>query len=161
MSRLICYLARPTCVNKSLNKSGWIMSSGFGGDSIKVELTDWSFWLLPGPLGGWQKEISFCMQNLWKKVFQQRGSFKVWKFNDIMLIYCLLRLVPLKMFKVRKVAKIRNQYNQVPHLTQNTTYERDKNTIKHHKREPIGQPFPSRWPQGSNEQTRKHDKHKT
>ena len=24
-----------------------------------------------------------------------------------------------------------------------------------------GQPFPSVWPQGSNEQTRQHDKHKT
>ena len=31
-----------------------------------------------------------------------------------------------------------------------------QSTIKHHKQEPIGQPFPSRWPQGSNEQTRKH-----
>ena len=26
---------------------------------------------------------------------------------------------------------------------QNTTWESDKNTIKHHKREPRGQPFPS------------------
>ena len=32
---------------------------------------------------------------------------------------------------------------------------------KHHKQEPRGQPFPSRRPQGSNEQTWKHDKHKT
>ena len=46
--------------------------------------------------------------------------------------------------KVRKAAKIRNRYNQVPRLTQDTTWERDKNTIKHHKREPIGQPFPSK-----------------
>ena len=38
--------------------------------------------------------------------------------------------------KVRKEASIRNRYNQVPHLTQDTTWERDKNTIKHHKREP-------------------------
>ena len=28
-------------------------------------------------------------------------------------------------------------------------------------KDPRGQPFPSRCPQGSNEQTRKHDKHKT
>ena len=35
--------------------------------------------------------------------------------------------------KVRKAAKIRNQYNQVPHLTQDTTWESDKYTIKHHK----------------------------
>ena len=35
--------------------------------------------------------------------------------------------------------KIRNQYNQVP-LPQDNTLESDKNTIKHHKREPRGQP---------------------
>ena len=46
--------------------------------------------------------------------------------------------------EVKKVAKIRNRYNQVPHLTQDTTRESEKNTIKHHKREPRGQPFPSR-----------------
>ena len=32
---------------------------------------------------------------------------------------------------------------------------------KNHKQESRAQPFPSRWPQGSNEQTRKHEKHKT
>ena len=62
---------------------------------------------------------------------------------------------------VRKRAKIRNRYNQVPHLTQDTTRESDKHTIKHHKREPRGQPFPSRWPQGINRPMRKHNKHKT
>ena len=62
---------------------------------------------------------------------------------------------------VKKAAKIRNRYNQVPHLTQDTTWESDKNTFKHHKQDPRGQPFPSRWSQGSNEQTQKHDKHKT
>ena len=36
-------------------------------------------------------------------------------------------------FKVRKATKIRNQYNQVSHLTQDTTWESDKNTIKHQK----------------------------
>ena len=62
--------------------------------------------------------------------------------------------------KVRKMAKIRNQYNQVPHLTQDTTWESDQITIRHHKQEPRVQPFPSRWPHGSNEQTPTHDKHK-
>ena len=46
--------------------------------------------------------------------------------------------------KVRKMAKIRNQYSQVPHLTMDTTWESDKSTIRHHKQEPRGQPFPSR-----------------
>ena len=50
--------------------------------------------------------------------------------------------------KVRKTAKIGINYNQVPHLTQCTTWESHKITIKHHKQEPRGQPFPSRWPQG-------------
>ena len=36
------------------------------------------------------------------------------------------------MFKVGKMAKIRNQYNQVLHLTLDTIWEGDKNTIKHH-----------------------------
>ena len=50
-----------------------------------------------------------------------------------------------------------NQYNQVPHLAQDTTWKSDKITIRHHKQEPRGQPLPSRWPQGSNEQI--HRKH--
>ena len=38
----------------------------------------------------------------------------------------------------KKAAKIRNQYNQVPYLSQDTTWESDKNTIKHHKQETRG-----------------------
>ena len=36
-----------------------------------------------------------------------------------------------------------------------------QNHNKHHKLEPRGQPLPFKWPQGSNEQTRKRDKHNT
>ena len=32
----------------------------------------------------------------------------------------------LTFLKVRKKARIKNQYNQVPHLTQDTTWESDK-----------------------------------
>ena len=46
--------------------------------------------------------------------------------------------------KVRKRTKIRNRYNQAPYLTQDTKWESDNVTIRHHKREPRGQPFPSR-----------------
>ena len=42
------------------------------------------------------------------------------------------------------MAKIWNQYNQVPHLTQDTTWESDKITIRHHKLEQRGQHFPRR-----------------
>ena len=31
--------------------------------------------------------------------------------------------------KVKKVAKIRNRYNQIPHLTQDTTWESDKKQL--------------------------------
>ena len=44
----------------------------------------------------------------------------------------------------RKAAKIRNQYNQVLHMTQDTKWESDKNTVKHHIQEPRGQSFPIR-----------------
>ena len=33
---------------------------------------------------------------------------------------------------VRKKANVMNRYNQVPHLTKDTTWESDKNTRKHH-----------------------------
>ena len=36
------------------------------------------------------------------------------------------------------MAKIRNRYNQVLHLTQDPTLESDKNSIIHYKREPRG-----------------------
>ena len=39
------------------------------------------------------------------------------------------------MVRVRKKANIRNRYNQVPQLTQNTKLENDKNTRKHHTQE--------------------------
>ena len=38
----------------------------------------------------------------------------------------VLYLGHLIMEKVRKVAKIRNRYNQVPHLTQDSTWESEK-----------------------------------
>ena len=51
-------------------------------------------------------------------------------------------LTSVKGHKVRKAAKIWDQYNQVPHLTQDTIWESD--TIKHHTKEPRGQLFPRR-----------------
>ena len=37
--------------------------------------------------------------------------------------------------KVRKKAKTRNRYNQVPHLTQDTIWQSDKKIRKHHTQE--------------------------
>ena len=47
------------------------------------------------------------------------------------------------MIQVIKVAKITNQYNQVPHLTENTTWESDKHTFKHQRRDQEGSLFPA------------------
>ena len=57
--------------------------------------------------------------------------------------------------KVRKEAKIRNQYNQVPYLTLYGKVTKNKKT-SNNTREPRGQPFPSRWPQGCKKQTRQY-----
>ena len=51
----------------------------------------------------------------------------------------LYSILPSKVKKVNKVAKIRNGYNQVPHLTQDITRKSDKNTKKtSHTRGPRG-----------------------
>ena len=42
-----------------------------------------------------------------------------------------------------KKAKIRNRYNQVPYLTQDTVLESDKKTRKHHKQEESQEVNPS------------------
>ena len=59
-------------------------------------------------------------------------------------------------YERKKGGKDQERFNQVPHLTQNTKWECNNHTIQHHKREPRGKPFPSRWPQGTNEQKQKH-----
>ena len=50
----------------------------------------------------------------------------------------------VNVIKVSKGAKIRNRYNQAPHLIPGYQWESDKLTVRHDKREPRGQPFPSR-----------------
>ena len=51
---------------------------------------------------------------------------------------------------VRKTAWIRKRYNQVPHLSQETKWERNKLTIN----------ITNKSQEFGSEQTRKHDKHK-
>ena len=45
--------------------------------------------------------------------------------------------------KVSKMAKIRKRYNQVTHLTQDTTWESDKNTINITNKSSEASPFPA------------------
>ena len=66
----------------------------------------------------------------------------IWLLN---LVYLLMRIIASFLrytgfqnfikdpIKVRKVVKISYQYNLAPYLTQDTTWEYDKNTIKYHK----------------------------
>ena len=76
--------------------------------------------------------------------------------------FLLLRYWVVCTVEVSKGAKIRNRYNQVPHLTQDTNGKVTKLIVRHHKREPRGQPFPSRWPQRTyNRRTQRHSKHLT
>ena len=45
--------------------------------------------------------------------------------------------------KARKTAKIRKRYNQVPHLTQDTTWESNKNTTNVTNKSQEVSPFPA------------------
>ena len=69
----------------------------------------------------------------------------------------MIRLINFLNNKVSKKAETMNRYNQVQHLTQDTTWESDKNTRKHHIQESLEvSPFLA-----GDHQTRKHDKHET
>ena len=57
--------------------------------------------------------------------------------------------------KVSKGAKIRNRYNQIRYQ-----WESNKLTVRHHKREPRGQPFPNHKAH-INRRVQRHSKHKT
>ena len=88
---------------------------------------------------GYLKLLTTLSEKSLSVVFEiPRDDYKVQSLYNA--IFGLRRNGPCYI-KVRKVAKIRNRYNQVPHLTQDTTWESDKNTTK---REPRGQPFLSR-----------------
>ena len=45
--------------------------------------------------------------------------------------------------KIRKAARIRNQYNQAPHLTQDITWESDKTQLNIKNESHVTSPFPA------------------
>ena len=64
--------------------------------------------------------------------------------------------------KVSKSAKIRNRYNQVPHLTQNTNCESDKLIVDTTNESQEVRPFPAGDPKAHiNRRAQRHSKHKT
>ena len=82
--------------------------------------------------------------------------------SQLFQLVCFLDPLLHGLLEVSTEEKITNRYNQVPHLTQDTTQEIDKDRIKHHTQESQEvSPFPAGDHKASNEQTRKHDKHET
>ena len=59
--------------------------------------------------------------------------------------YCINDILreKVRIVKVRKMAKIRNWYNQVPHLTQDTTWESNTTTINITNKSQEVSPFPA------------------
>ena len=67
----------------------------------------------------------------------------IWQLNKILVIMNRKYHNHKLQTKVRKEVKIRKQYNQVPHLTQDTTWESNKNTISITNKSLEFSPFPA------------------
>ena len=52
---------------------------------------------------------------------------------NFMMVSVIGRMFPQYIMKVREKANIRNQYNEVQHLTQDPIWESDKSTRKAHE----------------------------
>ena len=75
--------------------------------------------------------MHLCIQSI-KGVFTNSVNPKLGVSSGSALFAMLSTfLVTVVNTKVSKEAKIMNRYNQVPHLTQDNTWESDKNAIKH------------------------------
>ena len=85
--------------------------------------------------------VEFYVRMLWLNIMVECYSYTLlidmysvlFVFHNSSYLSFFSFLVGDDLLKVRNVANIRNQYNQVPHLTHDTTWESNKNTIKHHK----------------------------
>ena len=102
-----------------------------------------------------QKQNDFAAENFkvrnWVVIYQktsliiekservkQAGKFFWW-------FYCINDILSekVRIEKVRKMAKIRNRYNQVPHLTRDVTWESNKTTINITNKSKEVSPFPA------------------
>ena len=80
------------------------------------------------------------------------------------LLKLLLNLLPnmFGLFKVSKGAKIRNRYNQVPHLTQSTNEKVTNSQLDTTNESQEGSPFPAGDHKAQiNRRAQRHSKHKT
>ena len=85
-----------------------------------------------------QKITKFC--HIYKFILL---TDRIFQFSSLVFI-CLVKWL----VKVRKTAKIRKRYNQIPHLTQNIPLESNKNTIKitnKSHRSALSQQVTTRW----------------
>ena len=65
------------------------------------------------------------------------------RLNYVNLIFTLVVSSLKSLKKQRKATKIGKQYNQVPHLTQNTTCESDKTQLNITNKSPEVSPYPA------------------
>ena len=96
-----CAFVHPICVNKSLNKFGWIPSSGFGGDGIKVVVLTIPRLSIISQAPGWmaKKKYAFARRT------RERKSFNRWvlKMFGNLMILCLIIAWILTSFEVGAV----------------------------------------------------------
>ena len=70
--------------------------------------------------------------------------FSEWSFYTGLNVYCYPYRCIGKYVKVRKTVRIRNRYNKVPHLPQDTKWESNKIKINITNKSQEVNPFPSR-----------------
>ena len=93
---------------------------------------------------------NFKVRN-WVDIYQ-KNKFNYWEIwaseasgEIFWWFYCINDILSekVRIVKVRKMAKIRNQYNQVSHLTLDTTWESNKTTINITNKSQEVSPFPA------------------
>ena len=86
-----------------------------------------------------------------------------WERADHLSLICGVHLLTLNLFiKVSKGAKIRNRYNQVPHLTQDTNGKVTNSQLDTTNESQEASPFPAGDHKAHiNRRTQRHSKHKT
>ena len=108
-----------------------------GDNKIIQKQNDFCSWKLQSEkLSGHLPQNKFNYWEIWAS--EAAGKYLWW-------FYCINDILSekVRIVKVRKMAKIWNQYNQVPHLTQDTTWKSNKTTINITNKSQEVSPFPA------------------
>ena len=109
-----------------------------GDNKIIQKQSDFCSWKLQSEKlsGHLPKKTSLIIEK--SEPVKRAGKFFWW-------FYCINDILSekVRIVEVRKMAKIRNQYNQVPHLTQDTTWESNTTTINITNKSQEVSPFPA------------------